>query len=74
MVLKVNEEADYAVTITIRLTTRVAFAPAERDRRITSVDAVANAVGQMPEEVWEQIENGFGGEYVPEITFEVMEV
>jgi hypothetical protein len=53
------EEKDFIVTLIIRLTTNVYFAPTERDSPITNQDAIDNAIGRLPEEVF----SGFGGEF-----------
>jgi hypothetical protein len=69
------ESKDFTVDITIKFGAFVGFAPMERDSSITTLDAIANAVGHMPLEVWDQINTGFGGEFsVNSITFEVKEV
>jgi hypothetical protein len=64
------DEPDYMVTLTIRLTTRVGFArsakygsprgtsPDDEDI-ITLSDAIDNAIGALPEDVFD----GFGGEF-----------
>ncbi len=44
-----REEADYEVTLTVRLSTVVSFAPMERDKPLDGWDAAANALGSLPE-------------------------
>lgn len=69
-----REDVSFDVTITIKLKTRVSFAPMERETKITQMDAIANAVGSMPEDTWEAISTGFGGEFAaPVITYEAVE-
>lgn len=69
------EEAEYAVTITIRLYANINFAPMERDGPITHLDAIANAIGSMPTKSWEDISSGFGGEFAePNVDFAVSKV
>jgi len=48
------EEAEYRVVIT--LTNLIGFSPIERATRITQHDAIQNALGTMPDEVWKQLE------------------
>lgn len=57
--MKYTEEADYTVTLTLRITTRIAFSPMERDSPITKSDAIENAIGLLPQDVFD----GFGGEF-----------
>lgn len=58
------DEPDYAVTLTIRLHARVGFArirpgdPSDADV-ITPSDAIENAIGLLPQDVFD----GFGGEF-----------
>lgn len=59
----VIEEADYDVTLIIRLSTRIYFAPIERSGPITRADAIDNAWGCIPDDIVKQIEDGFGGEF-----------
>lgn len=68
------EEKDYDVTITIQLRTRVAFAAIERDGPLTVFDAIQNAVGAIPSEVWPQLEDGFGGEFTSQVNFTAHEL
>ena len=42
------EEKDYEVTLSIRVTTVVRFAPMEREGTITKSDAIDNAIGSLP--------------------------
>lgn len=60
-----TESKDYDVTITIKLRTSIEFAPIERETRLTHLDAIGNAVGSMPADVFEALMNGFGGEFSP---------
>ena len=43
-----NEDKDYAVTLTLRLSTVVSFAPMEREGPLTYSDAIENAIGSLP--------------------------
>jgi hypothetical protein len=69
-----NEDKDYNVKIIITLETRVSFASMNRDRKIDTLDAIDNAIGSMPLQIWDQLEDGFGGEYLATFKFEVQEV
>ena len=53
------EDKTYQVTLTIHLSTSVWFAPVERDRPVTKSDAIDNAIGRLPDDVFD----GFGGEF-----------
>jgi hypothetical protein len=68
------EEKDYDVTITINLHTRIGFAPMYRKGRITEVDAIANAIGHMPAEAWQEITDGFANEFAVDTAFTVKEL
>lgn len=58
------EDKDFDVTLTITLGTNISFAPIERDRPITKADAVDNAIGSIPPEVFRLLEGeGFGIAY-----------
>jgi hypothetical protein len=66
---KRRDEPEYAVTLTIRLTTTVRFARGEGlddDAEILPSDAVANAIGLLPTDLT------FGGEFDndPDVTGE----
>lgn len=63
--MSIIEEKDFEVTLTFTLSTRVAFSPMERDTPITAIDAIANAVGSMPGDVFDALMDGFGGEFMP---------
>jgi hypothetical protein len=55
-----TEERSGAVTLTLRITTRVDFAPIERDRPITNSDFIENAIGSIPTTVFAELEgHGF---------------
>lgn len=43
--MPITEEADYEVSVTVRLSMRVPFAPIERARPITDEDALDNFYG-----------------------------
>ncbi len=43
-----NEDKDYAVTLTLRLSTTISFAGMEREGPLTHSDAVENAIGSLP--------------------------
>lgn len=49
------EGADYMVTLTLRATVAVTFAPIERERPISNADAIDNAIGSIPESVFEAL-------------------
>jgi hypothetical protein len=68
------EDIDYNVTIVIRLTTTVGFAPMERDRPIDKFDAIDNARGHIFDEQWAEIESGFGGEFAVDISYETEKI
>ena len=59
------EEADFEVTLTIRLSTRVSFAAREmpEGEHLTKSDAIANAIAMLPEGPL-SLFDGFGGEFV----------
>lgn len=54
--MPIIEERDALVTLTLRITTRVTFVAAERDRKITNSDFIDNAVGAIPASVFEDLE------------------
>lgn len=68
------EEKSYDVVITIKLKTRINFALMGRDGPITMFDAIDNAVGHMPTEDWNNIADGWGGEFITEFNFNVEEM
>jgi hypothetical protein len=68
------EDIDYGVTIVIRLSTRISFAPIERDRPIDKYDATANAAGLLSDEQWAEIMSGFGGEFDVDISYETEKI
>ena len=49
------EEADYRVTATLSVV--IKFSPIERETRLSKHDAIANAMGTVPDEVWEALED-----------------
>lgn len=56
------EEKDYEVTLTVRASTVISFAPMERDGPITAHDAIQNAIGAT--HAWDVLENeGFAVAY-----------
>ena len=54
------EEADFDVTLDVRLSTRIYFAAIKRDTPLTKADAIDNAIGLLPNTLFD----GFGGEFV----------
>lgn len=56
-----GDETEFSVTLTLRLTTTVAFARGAglADDAPTKADAIDNAIGRLPEGVF----SGFGGEF-----------
>lgn len=48
------EEAEYLVTAT--LVVCIPFSPIERETPLCEQDAVANAMGTMPDRLWEDLE------------------
>ena len=68
------EDKQYRVTIIARLTTTIDFAPMERSGPITKWDAIENAVGSMSDEDWDNLKEGYGGEFVTAMEFEVEEL
>lgn len=67
------EEKEYDVTLTLRISTWVPFAPAERDGPLRPSDAVDNAIGMIPESVFEAL-RGEGFEIALPIDGEAVEV
>lgn len=53
------EDKDFLVRLTIHLTTTVSFSPTERNTHITHMDAIDNAIGMLPENIF----TGFDGEF-----------
>lgn len=51
----ITEEADYEVTLVLRISTVVRFAPIGRERPITKLDAIDNAIGSIPEAVFAEL-------------------
>jgi hypothetical protein len=49
------EEAEYVVRAS--LTTTITFSPIERPTPITQQDAIANAMGTMPDSLWHDLED-----------------
>ena len=49
------EEAEYVVTATLRVV--IPFSPIERPTPLTKQDAIANAMGTVPDSVWEALED-----------------
>ena len=71
------DEKLYEVTIVIKLTTTIDFAPREieeDEHPINQLDAISNAVGSMPAEAWDDLKDGFGGEFSTEMEFYVKEL
>ena len=68
------EDKQYRVTIIVRLTTTIDFAPIERNSPITRFDAIENAIGSMSDEDWKNLTDGYGGEFDVATDFEVEEV
>lgn len=49
------EERDALVTLTLKVTTRISFAPIERDGAITKSDFIENAIGSLPHDFFTQL-------------------